>query len=159
MKKILSLAALATLPFAVQAYDFSAIQQQIMNDPSVQQAVGQQVMKQATTNPAGTANVLGGMLGAGGAAGATGGNMSTLLGAVLGNKTAAKTPITAAPATGNAALMATAQAAMAKVLTPTEQKSLQAYSATPTGASVMSKMPALVEQLMPIMLQMYGAKK
>jgi hypothetical protein len=115
MKRILAL--MLALPFAAQAYDLNAIQQQLMNNPEVQQAVGAQVMKQATK------------------------------------------PTAAAAATGqNALLMQAFNAAASKYLTPAETKSLNAYKASPTGASVMAKLPQIAQELMPVLLQMYGKK-
>ncbi|HEX2859337.1 MAG TPA: hypothetical protein VHP58_03970 [Alphaproteobacteria bacterium] len=114
------------------AYDFSAIQNAVMNDPAVQQQVGAQVMK----NP----QLLTGAAGATGTAGMTGaaGMMAAL-------SPAQKTQ-----------LMTQANAIAAKLFTPSEQKSLQAFQATPDGASITGKLPTLVQQLAPVLLQMYA---
>lgn len=110
------------------AYDFSAIQNAIVNDPAVQQQVGAQVMK----NP----QLLTG------AAGATGTSAAGMMAAL-------------SPAQKQQ-LMTQANAIAAKLFTPGEQQSLKAFQATPNGASITSKLPTLVQQLAPVLLQMYA---
>jgi hypothetical protein len=43
-----------------------------------------------------------------------------------------------------------------KLFTPAEQAKLTAFTATPEGASIVSKMPQLAQQLAPVVLQMYA---
>ena len=121
------LVAMLAAASTVVAYDFSAVQNAVMNNPQVQQEVGKRVMQ----NAAATAPT-------------TGVGMVKALGSL-------------SPAQQQA-LMVQANALATKLFTPAEQKSLKAFQSTPQGQGVMSKLPALVEQLAPILLQMYATK-
>lgn len=124
--KYVMISLLAAASTAV-AYDFSALQQAVTNNPQVQQAVGAQVMKNAAaTAPTTGAGVLG----------------------ALSKMTPEQQKM----------LMTQANAIAAKLFTPAEAKSLKTFQATPQGAGVMNKLPALVEQLAPVIFQMYAGK-
>ncbi len=45
-----------------------------------------------------------------------------------------------------------------KSFTPQEQASLNAFAATPEGQSIMAKLPGLIQQLTPVVLQMYAGQ-
>lgn len=49
-----------------------------------------------------------------------------------------------------------ALAAMQKNLTPAEQAKLTAFTASPEGASIAAKLPQIMQQLAPVLLQMYA---
>lgn len=44
------------------------------------------------------------------------------------------------------------------VLTPAEQTSLNTFASTPEGASIAAKMPQIVQQMAPVVLQMYASQ-
>lgn len=45
-----------------------------------------------------------------------------------------------------------------QMLTPAEQTALTQFQSTPEGAGVMAKLPAIIQQLAPTLLQMYAAQ-
>jgi len=45
-----------------------------------------------------------------------------------------------------------------KNFTPQEQASLNAFAATPEGQSIMAKLPGVIQQLAPVVLQMYAGQ-
>ena len=45
-----------------------------------------------------------------------------------------------------------------KSFTPQEQASLNAFAATPEGQSIMAKLPGVIQQLAPVVLQMYAGQ-
>ncbi len=55
-----------------------------------------------------------------------------------------------------ATLSTQALSAIKQVLTPAEQAKLTAFTASPEGASIASKLPQIMQQLAPVMLQMYA---
>ncbi|MFZ2587765.1 MAG: hypothetical protein WAZ18_06590 [Alphaproteobacteria bacterium] len=124
--KYVMIALLAAASTAV-AYDFSAIQNAVMNNPTVQQEVGKRVIQNtAASVPTTKAGVI----------------------SALGSLTPEQ----------RAQLMTQANAIAAKLFTPAEAKAVKGFQATPAGQGVMSKLPALAEQLAPVILQMYAGK-
>ena len=45
-----------------------------------------------------------------------------------------------------------------KTFTPQEQASLNAFAATPEGQSIMAKLPGVIQQLAPVVMQMYAGQ-
>lgn len=60
--------------------------------------------------------------------------------------------------TQQASLMQQAMAMANQSFTPQEQASLNAFTATPEGQSIMAKLPGLIQQLAPVVLQMYAGQ-
>ncbi len=136
MKKIILATAGTLLAASAYAVDFNAISNAVMNDPAVQQAVGKQVMQQAASNPGAVATALGGAAGVSGTLG------------MLGSLNPAQ----------QQQLVAAAQAIGGKLFTPAEQTALAKFQSSPEGTGIMAKMPALLEQLAPVVMQMYATK-
>lgn len=57
-----------------------------------------------------------------------------------------------------ATLMQQAMAAGQQIFTPAEQAKLTAFTSSPEGASIAAKLPLLVQQLAPVVLQMYAGQ-
>lgn len=124
---------------SVQAADWGSLASQVMANPAMQQ-----VAVQAASNPAVQQAVLQQALSGATAKAATGkGAMATALATLTPEQTALLTQ--------------KAQAIAAKLFTAKEQKALTAFQTSPEGAGVMGKMPALMQQLAPVILQMYMA--
>ncbi|MBI1308330.1 MAG: hypothetical protein GC129_00530 [Proteobacteria bacterium] len=123
MRTALLTLAVALTAATASAYDFTALQQQLMASPAAQQAVAQTV----ASNPQ--------------LATSTASSMATM----LGNLTPSQTQL----------LSTQVQAITQKLFTPAEQTKLTQFQATPEGASIVSKLPALAQQLAPVLLQLY----
>jgi hypothetical protein len=57
-----------------------------------------------------------------------------------------------------ATLLQQTMAVANKSFTPQEQASLNAFTATPEGQSIMAKLPGVIQQLAPVVLQMYAGQ-
>lgn len=57
-----------------------------------------------------------------------------------------------------ASLLQQTMAMANKTFTPQEQASLNAFAATPEGQSIMAKLPGLIQQLTPVVMQMYAGQ-
>lgn len=137
-----TLSALLVAPLATaQVGDWGAVAGQLMANPAVQQAA-----VQAASNPAVQQAVLQQAL-AGSAnpvPTATGkGALATALATLTPQQTALLTQ--------------KAQGIASKLFTAKEQTALSAFQASPEGSSIMGKMPLLMEQLAPVILQMYAS--
>lgn len=104
-----------------QQFDLNQLQNTVMSNPQVQQAVGQAVMQNAAKNPA-----------------------------ALAGGFASMTPAQ------TSAFGTQAQAAVAKLLTPSENKSLTTFAASPDGQGIMAKLPEIAQALAPLVMQAYA---
>lgn len=105
------------------ALDFSAMQQQLLANPAVQQQLAATAAQTAASNPQ-----------------------------MLTQAIASLTP------QQQSTLAAQAQAIAAKVFTPAENASLNAFTATPEGQGIMAKLPQFAQQLMPVILQLVAGQ-
>lgn len=134
MKKILlalTLALAASVAQAVEPTAMQLLQQQIAAAaPAAQQAV-QQTTQQAIVNQA--------------------------LQQLAANPQMLTSMVNSLSPQQQATLMQQALTAGQKIFTQQEQTKLLAFTSSPEGASIAAKMPQLVQQLTPMVLQMYAA--
>lgn len=127
---ILTVAALGIVTVAhAQGFDFNAIKQQLAASPAAQQAT--QGMQQQV--------------------------MQQALQQAAKNPQLLTSMASQLTPTQQSTLMQQAMAAGKQIFTPAEQSKLASFTSTPEGAGIVAKLPQLVQQLAPTVLQMVAA--
>ena len=131
---VLAVVAIAATAQAQGGYDFGAIARQVAASPAAQQAMQSPAAQQAQQAV-----------------------MQQALQQAAANPQLLTQMANSLSPSQQATLMQQALTIGQQIFTPAEQAKLTAFTATPEGASIASKLPLLAQQLAPVVLQMYAS--